>query len=90
MTMCSTPKTNLAAATPKVPFRSFMASMTLAQRQQFAEVANRADERRKIREDRLKGQSNSKSAVRGSNSTGNQNMPLMKKLLQLCKQHIVI
>lgn len=88
--MCSTPKTNLAAATPKVPFRSFMASMTLAQRQQFAEVANRADERRKIREDRLKGQSNSKSVVKASNSTGNQNMPLMKKLFQFCKQHIVI
>ncbi|MGI1999155.1 hypothetical protein [Shewanella frigidimarina] len=88
--MCSTPKTNLAAATPKVPFRSFMASMTLAQRQQFAEVANRADERRKIREDRLKGQSNNKNAASTSNTTGNQNMPLMKKLLQFCKQHIVI
>ena len=88
--MCSTPKTNLAAATPKVPFRSFMASMTLAQRQQFAEVANRADERRKIREDRLKGQTSSKSAANTPKSTRNPNMPLMKKLLQFCKQHIVI
>jgi|TARA_R110001592_G_scaffold29572_1_gene107130 hypothetical protein len=85
--MCSTPKTNLAAATPKVPFRSFMASMTLAQRQQFAEVANRADDRRKIREDRLKGQSNSKSAA---NTTVKPNMPFIKRLLQFCKQHIVI
>ena len=85
--MCSTPKTNLAAATPKVPFRSFMASMTLAQRQQFAEIANRADERRKIREDRFKGQSNSKSAA---NTAVKPNMPFIKRLLQFCKQHIVI
>lgn len=51
--MCSTPKTNSAAMPPKVPFRSFMASMTLEQRHTFAEVANRADERRSIREQRL-------------------------------------
>ncbi|EGM69690.1 hypothetical protein SOHN41_02302 [Shewanella sp. HN-41] len=38
---------------PKIPFRSFMASMTLEQRHKFAEVANRADERRSIREQRL-------------------------------------
>lgn len=51
--MCSTPKTNSAAMPPKLPFRSFMASMTLEQRHSFAEVANRADERRTIREQRL-------------------------------------
>jgi len=48
--MCSTPKTNLTAKMPKTPFRSFMASMTLFQRKRFAEVANRAEERREIRE----------------------------------------
>lgn len=48
--MCSTPKTNLSAKMPKTPFRSFMASMTLTQRKRFAEVANRAEERREIRE----------------------------------------
>ncbi|WP_041421573.1 hypothetical protein [Shewanella sediminis] len=48
--MCSTPKTNLTAKMPKTPFRSFMASMTLTQRKRFAEVANRAEERREIRE----------------------------------------
>jgi|GEM_PF-2079116 len=48
--MCSTPKTNLTAKMPETPFRSFMASMTLTQRKRFAEVANRAEERREIRE----------------------------------------
>ncbi|QFU23619.1 hypothetical protein FM038_016520 [Shewanella eurypsychrophilus] len=50
--MCGTPKANLSAQLPKTPFRSFMASMTLAQRKRFAEVANRAQDRRESRESR--------------------------------------
>lgn len=46
-------KTNAAAMPPKVPYRSLMASLTLAQRQRFARVANGADDRRFIREQRL-------------------------------------
>ena len=48
--MCGTPKTNMSATISKTPFRSFMATMSLAQRKRFAEVANRAEERREIRE----------------------------------------
>jgi hypothetical protein len=87
--MCSTPKTNLAAATPKVPFRSFMASMTLAQRQHFALVANRADDRRQIREDRLKGQHNMPE-VKPVNMTGHNKVSLINKLIHFCQQHLVV
>jgi|TARA_R110000851_G_scaffold90253_2_gene196884 hypothetical protein len=87
--MCSSPKTNLAAATPKVPFHRFMASMTLAQRQHFAQVANRADDRRQIREDRLKGQHNMPEA-KPVNVTGHNNNSFINKLIHFCQQHLVV
>lgn len=40
----------MSALIPKTLFRSFMATMNLTQRKRFAEVDNRAEERREIRE----------------------------------------
>ncbi len=82
--MCSTPKTNLTAKMPKTPFRSFMASMTLTQRKRFAEVANRAEERREIRE-HYRQQANQKV------QSLNQSRPspsLLERVKLLCEQTI--
>lgn len=82
--MCSTPKTNLTARMPKTPFRSFMASMTLTQRKRFAEVANRAEERREIRE-HYRQRANQKA------QSLNQSRPspsLLERVKLLCEQTI--
>ncbi|QDO83248.1 hypothetical protein FM037_08410 [Shewanella psychropiezotolerans] len=78
--MCSTPKTSLAAKMPETPFRSFMASMTLAQRKRFAEVANRAQERRDSTEHYRQGLSSQHKSV--------TSLSLWEKLKQLCAQTV--
>jgi len=82
--MCSTPKTNLTAKMPKAPFRSFMASMTLTQRKRFAEVANRAEERREIRE-HYRQRAHQK--VQFLNQSG-PSTSLFERIKSLCEQTI--
>ncbi|WP_299791774.1 hypothetical protein [uncultured Shewanella sp.] len=80
--MCSTPKTDLSAKMPKRPFRSFMATMTLKQRKRFALVANRAEERRAIRDEyrrRIDHKAQSQKLSHPSPS-------LLERLRSLCEQ----
>ena len=82
--MCSTPKTNLSAKIPKTPFRSFMASMTLAQRKRFSEVANRAEARREIRE-QYQAKVADKDKLKNQNSI---KISLFSKMKFLCDETI--
>jgi uncharacterized membrane protein len=47
--MCSSPKTNSSYVAPKKPSRALLAKLTSQQRQNFARIANQAQERRELK-----------------------------------------
>jgi len=47
--MCSSPKSSMASRSNKVPVKAFCETLNQGQRKRFADLANRADERRQQR-----------------------------------------
>lgn len=70
--MCSTPRSNPGASAPKRRIKSFAEEFTAQERRRFAEVANRAEERRAQRTSyqRRRDDSQQKSAATKAKPVG--------------------